>query len=258
MIGVTNNSPTQINAALIALKGEVKNEVKNEIINNIDNSVIGETYTAGDGIDITNAVISQTTDQLTFTGTQAQWEALTSAEKAKYGLVNRTDNNKGVYKNNNGTLELIAGGGVGNKRKGSVTVPAISSTEQWKDQTITFATPMPDNDYLVVLSIQGSNTHRVAFQVLEHTKTVNGFTVRYTPISIKDTVRVGVDGVATDTGYLLVGHRNSTYHNLFDNWGIYRGDYTIPSPDWNQIKTEYLRYEMPANNATLCYTAFKI
>lgn len=108
MIGVTNNSVQQINAALIALKGEVKNEVKNEIINNIDNSVIGETYTAGDGIDITNDVISQTTDQLTFTGTQAQWEALTSAEKAKYGLVNRTDNNKGVYKNNNGTLELIA------------------------------------------------------------------------------------------------------------------------------------------------------
>ena len=32
MIGVTNNSPQQINAALIALKGEVKNEVKNEII----------------------------------------------------------------------------------------------------------------------------------------------------------------------------------------------------------------------------------
>lgn len=111
MIGVTNNSPTQINAALIALKGEVKNEVKNEIINNIDNSVIGETYTAGDGIDITNAVISQTTDQLTFTGTQAQWQALTSAEKAKYGLVNRTDNNRGVYKNNNGTLELITGKG---------------------------------------------------------------------------------------------------------------------------------------------------
>lgn len=112
MIGITNNSPQQINAALIALKGEVKNEVKNEIINNIDNSVIGETYTAGDGIDITNAVISQTTDQLTFTGTQAQWEALTSAEKAKYGLVNITDGSgKGVYKNNNGTLELIAGRG---------------------------------------------------------------------------------------------------------------------------------------------------
>jgi hypothetical protein len=91
MIGVTNNSPQQINAALIALKGEVKNEVKNEIINNIDNSVIGETYTAGDGIDITNDIISQTTDQLTFTGTQAQWNALTSAEKAKYGLVNITD-----------------------------------------------------------------------------------------------------------------------------------------------------------------------
>lgn len=108
MIGVTNNSPQQINAALIALKGEVKNEVKNEIINNIDNSVIGETYTAGDGISISGGYISQTTDQLTFTGTQAQWEALTSAEKAKYGLVNRTDNNKGVYKNNNGSLELIA------------------------------------------------------------------------------------------------------------------------------------------------------
>lgn len=91
MIGVTNNSPSQINAALIALKSEVKNEVKNEIINNIDNSVIGETYTAGDGISISGGYISQTTDQLTFTGTQAQWEALTSAEKAKYGLVNITD-----------------------------------------------------------------------------------------------------------------------------------------------------------------------
>lgn len=169
----------------------------------------------------------------------------------------------GLYYNDNGTLKLIAGRGkaeygASTIRKGEIAVPAISSTEHWKDQTITFSTPMPDTDYQVSLTIKGSNTHRVAFQVIESSKTVNGFTVRYTPVLVKDTITVGVDGIATNEGYTLVGHRNSTSPNLFDNWGILYGNYSIPSADWNIIKSEYLRFAMPANNATLCYTAFKL
>lgn len=177
MIGVTNNSPMQINAALIALKGEVKNEVKNEIINNIDNSVIGETYTAGDGIDITNAVISQTTDQLTFTGTQAQWEALTSAEKAKYGLVNRTDNNKGVYKNNNGTLELIAGGASRNVQKGGVKGTTASSG--LNKAIVSFSSPMTTTAYEIIVYCNGyTGTGNVNTNWFIANKTVNGFEIR--------------------------------------------------------------------------------
>ena len=200
MIGVTSNSPSQINAALIALKGEVKNEVKNEIINNIDNSVIGETYTAGDGIDITNAVISQTTDQLTFTGTQAQWEALTSAEQAKYGLVNRTDNNKGVYKNNNGTLEQIAVGIDDNTasatttyssqkietlitnckailRSGQFTVTSTIAMNGYYSKDVTFDTPMPDANYLVELEVDGGYWHVANIHTSISQKTANGFRV---------------------------------------------------------------------------------
>lgn len=196
MIGVTNNSPTQINAALIALKGEVKNEVKNEIINNIDNSVIGETYTAGDGIDITNDVISQTTDQLTFTGTQAQWEALTSAEQAKYGLVNRTDNNRGVYKNNNGTLEQIAVGIDDNTtstsktwssskieslkpvyRRGSVT--GASASNGLNIAYVTLSPAMPDTNYDVsIYCTTYSGTGSVNTNPFVTAKQTNGFQIR--------------------------------------------------------------------------------
>lgn len=55
------------------------------------NLPLGGGGSAGDGISISGGYISQTTDQLTFTGTQAQWSALSSADKAKYGLVNITD-----------------------------------------------------------------------------------------------------------------------------------------------------------------------
>ena len=46
---------------------------------------------AGDGISINSGIISQTTDQLTFTGTTQEWNDLSADDKAKYGLVNLTD-----------------------------------------------------------------------------------------------------------------------------------------------------------------------
>lgn len=64
-----------------------------------DDSVNGKTkisevpYTAGDGVEITGKEIS-TDDELlpyTFVGTKAEWETLSVAEKAKYKLVNLTD-----------------------------------------------------------------------------------------------------------------------------------------------------------------------
>ena len=51
--------------------------------------VSSSSMTAGDGIDITGDTISSTTPE--FVGTQAQWNALSAAEKSHYLLVNITD-----------------------------------------------------------------------------------------------------------------------------------------------------------------------
>lgn len=63
-----------------------------------DDSVNGKTkvaevpYTAGRGVAITNKEVAvDETIATTFTGTQAEWNALTATEKAKYNLVNITD-----------------------------------------------------------------------------------------------------------------------------------------------------------------------
>ena len=51
-------------------------------------------YTAGDKIDITNRVVScDETVKGTFVGTQSEWDSLSTADKAKYDLVNITDDN---------------------------------------------------------------------------------------------------------------------------------------------------------------------
>lgn len=51
-------------------------------------------YTAGDKIDITNHVVScDETVKGTFVGTQSEWNSLSAADKAKYDLVNITDDN---------------------------------------------------------------------------------------------------------------------------------------------------------------------
>ena len=63
-----------------------------------DDSVNGKTkiaevpYMAGRGVAITNKEVAvDETIATTFTGTQAEWNALTATEKAKYNLVNITD-----------------------------------------------------------------------------------------------------------------------------------------------------------------------
>lgn len=183
MIGVTNNSVQQINAALIALKGEVKNEVRNEIIENIDNSVIGKTYTAGDGIDITGAVISQTTDQLTFTGTQAQWEALTSAEKAKYGLVNITDDgeSKVIDDNTTSTSKTWSSSKIESLkpiyRRGSVT--GATASNGLNIAYVTLSPAMPDTNYDVsIYCTTYSGTGNVNTNPFVTAKQTNGFQIR--------------------------------------------------------------------------------
>lgn len=58
-----------------------------------DMTVITHTpYTAGDKIDITNRVVScDETVKGTFVGTQSEWNSLSTADKAKYDIVNFTD-----------------------------------------------------------------------------------------------------------------------------------------------------------------------
>lgn len=147
--------------------------------------------------------------------------------------------------------------GASTVRKGTVGVPAIAANADYVDQTITFSTPMPDTDYLVDLSLQGSNTHRVAFHVVANTKTVNGFTVRFTPIGIKQTTEVGVSGIADNLSYMLTVQRDDTYPNLTKNTALIDPTVSLPT-EWNPMQTGYLRNPMPANEATLVYTAFKL
>lgn len=62
----------------------------------------GSEYTAGDGIDISNNVISAETP--IFTGTRSDWEALSLAEKQSYGQANITDDANGIVVNNIATF----------------------------------------------------------------------------------------------------------------------------------------------------------
>ena len=66
-------------------------EVTDDSTNDI--TIVNEVpYTAGEGIDITNKEVSvDATRPSTFIGTQAEWNALTTAEKAEYTIVNITD-----------------------------------------------------------------------------------------------------------------------------------------------------------------------
>ena len=148
--------------------------------------------------------------------------------------------------------------GASTVRRGTIGVPAIAANVDYADQTITFSTPMPDTDYLVDLSLQGSNTHRVAFHVVANTKTVNGFTVRFTPIGVKQITEVGVSGVADhSSNYTLTVQRDDTRFNFTKNTAIVDPASSLPT-EWNPMQTGYLRNPMPANEATLVYTAFKL
>ncbi|EXM38479.1 hypothetical protein RASY3_14155 [Ruminococcus albus SY3] len=147
--------------------------------------------------------------------------------------------------------------GASTVRKGTVGVPAIAANADYVDQTITFSTPMPDTDYLVDLSLQGSNTHRVAFHVVANTKTVNGFTVRFTPIGVKQTTEVGVSGITNNLSYMLTVQRDDVYPNLTKNTALIDPAVSLPT-EWNPMQTGYLRNPMPANESTLVYTAFKL
>lgn len=68
-------------------------------------SLVARVMTAGDGISISNSDVIKA-DTVTFTGTRAQWEALTTAQKAKYNIVNFTDEMECAYQDIYSTTEV--------------------------------------------------------------------------------------------------------------------------------------------------------
>ena len=67
-------------------------------------TLIARVMSAGDGITITNDAIKANT--VTFTGTRAEWELLSSAQKAKYNIVNFTDEMECAYQDIYSTTEV--------------------------------------------------------------------------------------------------------------------------------------------------------
>ena len=67
-------------------------------------TLIARVMSAGDGITITDDVIKA--DTVTFTGSHAEWNALTPAQKAKYNIVNFTDDLECAYQDIYSTTEV--------------------------------------------------------------------------------------------------------------------------------------------------------
>lgn len=67
-------------------------------------TLIARVMSAGDGITITDDVIKA--DTVTFTGTRAEWNALTPAQKAKFNIVNFTDDLECAYQDIYFTTEV--------------------------------------------------------------------------------------------------------------------------------------------------------
>lgn len=68
-------------------------------------SLVARVMSAGDGINISNDD-KINADTVTFTGTRARWRTLSSAEKAKYNIVNFTDDLECAYQDIYSTTEV--------------------------------------------------------------------------------------------------------------------------------------------------------
>ena len=118
----------------------------------------GKTY-------VTNGTGSSQTLELvanaTFNGSHAEWNNLTSAQKAMYNIVNFTDD-EGV-----GINFYV--------QNGTITLPQINAHSAG-DTTVTFSKPMPNAKYFVTFDNLITNQ---GYRILTvGAKTVNGFSVR--------------------------------------------------------------------------------
>lgn len=68
-------------------------------------SLVARVMSAGDGISISNSDVIKA-DTVIFTGTRAQWEALSTAQKAKFNIVNFTDEMECAYQDIYSTTEV--------------------------------------------------------------------------------------------------------------------------------------------------------
>ena len=100
MVKYTSDTTTWVDCGVIASDvpiattgraGKVKPDGTTISIDEYGTISSSGSVTAGDGININNGVVSQNVDQMTFTGTQAEWNALSTAVKKTYGQVNITD-----------------------------------------------------------------------------------------------------------------------------------------------------------------------
>lgn len=145
----------------------------------------GKVYTEGLGIDIdANDKISvdQTYVPTTFTGTTAEWNALSAAEKAKYTLVSLTDD--ADYVGNivdavtNGEMSAVTSnavyGALLGKLDSSKIKYGISSNAVDTTGSITFDTAFADANYIVFICPINSND-AIAWSSSVISKTASGF-----------------------------------------------------------------------------------
>ena len=145
----------------------------------------GKVYTEGLGIDIdANDKISvdQTYVPTTFTGTTAEWNALSSAEKAKYTLVSLTDD--ADYVGNivdavtNGEMSAVTSNAVYDALLGKLDSSkikyGISSNAVDTTGSITFDTAFADTNYIVFICPINSNAG-IAWSSSVISKTASGF-----------------------------------------------------------------------------------
>lgn len=103
MVKYTSDTTTWVDCGVIAsdvpiattsTAGKVKPDGTTISIDEYGTISSSGSVTAGDGININNGVVSQSVDQMTFTGTHDEWNALTTAEKKRYGFVAFTDDDE--------------------------------------------------------------------------------------------------------------------------------------------------------------------
>ena len=103
MVKYTSDTTTWVDCGVIAsdvpiattsTAGKVKPDGTTINIDEYGTISSSGSVTAGDGININNGVVSQSVDQMTFTGTHDEWNALTTAEKKRYGFVAFTDDDE--------------------------------------------------------------------------------------------------------------------------------------------------------------------
>ena len=118
----------------------------------------------------------------------------------------------GFYKNTSGVLTPIAGRGraeygASTVRTGTIIGSSVVSSEQYTVTNIVFSTPMPDDDYLVVINSVYTSAKDLNYGVISKTK--NGFTVK-----ISNPFGASVGWRFTYTAFKL--YTDTEYNSLLD------------------------------------------